>query len=209
MLMVFLLSPAAGQAQEESADILDARLIYSFGGNEYSVENDSNFTGSTDEDHTWGDNKRFRLDVLNAIDDPVSFLGGVSVAGQNSSNSHAGSDLDFQSLSGRVNLGVGMLAADFMQFEILPFAGLGWSEADYALPMGSSRFAGHDSDRFFEYGLNLNAVFINKKHGFQLGGGIGYSVSDADYLFTDQNADLDTQVEQSGPIYSVFIGTRL
>lgn len=209
-LVGLLICLGGGHAEALSDDTLDARLIYSFGNDEYTVENNSTFTGRTEDDLTWRDNQRFRLDVLNAVDEPVAFLGGVSLAGQNASDAHAGTELDYQSLSGRVNLGIGVAAGDSVQLELLPFAGVGWSESDYSLPLGSgtSRFIDRDSARFFEYGLNFNAVFTNQ-HGFQLGGGIGYTMTDADYLFEDQSTTLDTEIEQAGPIYSVFIGTRL
>jgi hypothetical protein len=203
------LAAAAEQAPEDDA-VIDARLVYSFASNAYSTESDPTAGGAGEEELSWDDDQRLRLDVLNVPDHRAfSFLGGFSLSGQSSSDEYDEIELDYRSVSGRLNLGLAVSATDQVQFEILPFAGIGLAELDYRFAPALGAGRERATEDFVEYGLNINAVFTTR-HGFQFGGGIGYLLSDADYsLGIPGNDDFSIDVEQSGPIYSIFIGTRL
>ena len=184
-------------AAETAGDAADAlRFVYSRGPDRYAISTPS--PGLDHEGH-WDRAQGIRLDLLRFVQ-PLGV--GLSLGGQQNQEDHQGSRLGYQAVSGRVNLGVALAPADQVQVEILPFAGYGLSEFDYAGGLGQHR----DRDHFFEYGLNVNAS-LTTSSGLQFGGGVGYLVNESSYDLSG-SGPRSLSVEQQGPVYSVFIGTR-
>jgi hypothetical protein len=191
---------AAAEPAPRTAD--DLRFVYSLGPDRYSISSPA--PGIAHDGH-WDRAQGVRLDVLRA---PIPLGMGVSLAGQQNQEDHAGDRLGFQSLAGRLNLGVAIVPADRVQVEILPFAGYGLSELDYTAGAANGLASRRDRDDFFEYGLNVNASLTTAR-GLQFGAGLGYLVNETSYdLSAPGGGSAATTLEQQGPVYSVFIGTR-
>lgn len=176
----------------------DLRFVYALGPDRYSITSPA--PGVAHDGH-WDRAQGVRLDLLRAMA-PLGL--GVSLGGQQNQEDHRGDRLGYQAVTGRVNLGVALAPADRVQIEILPFAGYGLSELDYV--SGGVPGSRRDRDDFFEYGLNVNAS-LTTSGGLQFGGGVGYLVNESSYDLTPSTAGAVT-VDQQGPVYSVFIGTR-
>lgn len=175
----------------------DLRFVYSRGPDRYAI---SSPAPGLDHDGRWDRAQGLRLDLLRSLQ-PLGW--GVSLAGQQNQEDHLGDRLGYQALSGRLNLGLALSPVDQMQFEILPFAGYGLSEFDQSGALGQRS----DRDDFFEYGLNVNAS-LTTASGLQFGGGIGYLVNESTYDLGGGGAAASVDLEQRGPVYSIFIGTR-
>ena len=181
---------------DDTAD--DLRFVYSRGPDRYAI---SSAAPNLDHAGHWDRAHGIRLDLVRSHQ-PLGV--GLSVAGQQNSEDHGGDRLGYQALSGRLNLGVALAPADQVQFEVLPFAGYGLSEFEHVgAASGGLR---RDRDDFFEYGLNVNAT-LTTASGLQFGGGVGYLVNESSYSLPGSSAGTVT-IEQQGPVYSVFIGTR-
>lgn len=191
---LLLLLGAAIAAEDAPGD--DLRFVYSRGADRYAI---SSPAPGLDHDGRWDRAQGVRLDLLRSLQ-PIGF--GVSLAGQQNEEDHAGEQLGYQALSGRLNLGLALAPADRVQFEVLPFAGYGLSEFDHTAAPGRAR----DRDDFFEYGLNVNAS-LTTASGLQFGAGVGYLVNEHAYDL-DGGGAASADLEQRGPVYSVFIGTR-
>jgi len=175
---------------------LDLRLVYAYGPDSYTIQSTS---GS--EDRTWNRSNGLRLELFSRSPARVGLGGGVSLVGQSNQDRFAGETLDYQSLSGRLNLGLSLAPTPRWQFDVLPFAGYGIGEFE----LTGSGARNRSSEDFFEYGLNVNAVHTTAR-GLQVGAGLGYLVSESDFGLAAPPGPVD--VQQQGPVYSVFIGTR-
>ena len=197
MVLVGIAAAAEPLPAGETSD--DLRFVYSRGPDRYAI---SSPAPGLDHDGHWDRAHGVRLDLLRSHQ-PLGV--GVSLAGQQNEEDHQGDHLGYQAVSGRLNLGVALAPVDHLQFEVLPFAGYGLSEIDH---IGAASGTGQQRDRddFFEYGLNVNAT-LTTSSGLQFGGGVGYLVNESSYSLPGGGAGTVT-VQQQGPVYSVFIGTR-
>lgn len=190
----------AADAVPPGADMAtDVRFVYALAGDRYEIR-----SSGGDRSGAWDRSEHLRLQVLRSQVAPFGLGGGVSLASTRKAEDRAGEHLSLEAVSGRVDLAVAAAPADGVRIEMAPFAGYGLSEfAAYPAPAVGGGYA-RDRDGFVEYGLNLNAV-VTTQGGIQVGGGVGYWVQESEY---DLKAAGDPRVESSGPVYSVFIGTR-
>ena len=197
MLLAGVATAAEPVRAEGASD--DLRFVYSRGPDRYAI---SSPTPGLDHEGEWDRAHGIRLDVLRSR---LPLGVGVSLAGQQNEEDHAGDQFGYQALSGRLNLGLALAPADHVQFEVLPFAGIGLSEFDH---VGAASGTGpqRDRDDFFEYGLNVNAT-LTTASGLQFGGGVGYLVNESSYSLPGGPGNT-LSLEQQGPVYSIFIGTR-
>lgn len=199
-LAVVLAAAASGlaAAEEPPGRGDDLRLVYSLGADRYTIT--SPVVGQ--EGH-WDRAQGVRLDLVRTRQ-PLGV--GVSVAGQRNDEARGGADLTYEAVSGRLNVGMAVAPMRSLQVEVLPFAGYGLSGLELGAAPGAGFPGGRGRDDFFEYGLNVNAV-VTTGRGLQMGAGVGYLVNESSYAF-DVPAGGAVTVEQSGPVYGIFIGTR-
>lgn len=190
----------AEDAVPDHGTATDVRFVYALAGDRYEIRSD----GGANRSGTWDRSENVRLQVLRSQLAPFGLGGGLSLSSTRKSNDDGGEHLAVEAVSGRVDLAVAANPARGMQIEMAPFAGYGLSEFAYYPPPAVGGGYSRDRDGFLEYGLNVNAV-LTTQAGIQFGGGIGYSVQDGTYDLAPSGS---TRVESSGPVYSVFIGTR-
>ncbi len=151
-----------------------------------------------ERDGRWDHANGVRLDLFARPRD-LGVTRVVTVVGQRSDDGPA-DDHGYQGMSGRVGLGVAVVPAERVAVQVMPFAGYGTTAPD---EVGRARDGEPGS---LEFGLDLNASY--RIGGFELGGGIGYACGEGDYPFSIPVADAGGSADRTGPVYSIFVGTR-
>ncbi len=146
---------------------------------------------------SWDNANRVRLDLLPSANRQSGLIAGVSVTGHRGPDG-TGDDRGYQGAAGRLDLGVAMAAVDGVAVVVGPFAGYALRDIETVAHVRDA------APGDMEYGMNLNAVYSIGT--VDIGGGVGYAFADGDYPFCVPAAGGDATA-QTGPVYSIFIGT--
>lgn len=189
MRVIILLSALASVVP--AADLLpiadlDLRLGVGLRGRDVSIT-----SNGVEDEGSWERSGRGFAEALLAPFPGVigRWLVGIKAVADRSSDD----DTDYEVLGVQAEVGYGLTLVPFLRIELLPYVGVGRATLDTGID--------EDDADALEYGANLNAVLTSPSGGLQIGAGVGYARSQSEHGLVD--------VDQSGPVGSVFVGYRL